>query len=67
MVTLYVRDRCAACIKAKKWLQENNIPFIERNIISDPLTFVEFKEILRLTDNGTGKPMKGDSPPLGMG
>lgn len=31
----------------------NNIPFIERNVFSDPLTFVEIKEILRLTDNGT--------------
>lgn len=53
MITLYIRDRCENCNKARTWLQENRIPFIERNIASDPLTFAEFIEILRLTDNGT--------------
>lgn len=53
MVTLYVTPSCTSCRKAKKWFQENNIPFEERNIMAEPLTRDEIKEILRLTDNGT--------------
>ena len=53
MVTLYVTPSCTSCRKAKKWFMENDIPFKERNIIAEPLTRDEIKEILRLTDNGT--------------
>jgi regulatory protein spx len=53
MVTMYVTRDSTPCIKAKQWFQENDIPFIERNLFSESLTLVEFKEILRLTDNGT--------------
>jgi len=53
MVTLYVTPSCTSCRKAKKWFQENNIPFEERNIMAEPLRRDEIKEILRLTDNGT--------------
>ncbi|WP_405102820.1 transcriptional regulator SpxA [Oceanobacillus sp. FSL H7-0719] len=53
MVTLYVTPSCTSCRKAKKWFENNNIPFKERNIMSEPLTRDEIKEILRLTDNGT--------------
>ncbi|GGN61677.1 MULTISPECIES: transcriptional regulator SpxA [Oceanobacillus] len=53
MVTLYVTPSCTSCRKARKWFQENGIPFKERNIMSDPVSRDEIKEILRLTDNGT--------------
>lgn len=53
MVTLYVTPSCTSCRKAKKWFEENDIAFVERNIMSEPLTRDEIKEILRLTDNGT--------------
>ena len=53
MVTLYVTPSCTSCRKAKKWFQEHDIPFKERNILAEPLTRDEIKEILRLTDNGT--------------
>ncbi|MFJ7726680.1 transcriptional regulator Spx [Neobacillus sp. NPDC097160] len=53
MLILYGKPSGRTCIKAKEWLQENNIPFIERNVFSDPLTFVEIKKILSLTENGT--------------
>src|SRR5690625_7776030 len=53
MVTLYVTPSCTSCRKAKKWYQENNIRFEERNIMAEPLRRDEIKEILRLTDNGT--------------
>lgn len=53
LVTLYVTPSCTSCRKAKKWFEDNEIPFEERNIMSEPLTRDEIKGILRLTDNGT--------------
>jgi regulatory protein spx len=53
MVTLYTSPSCTSCRKAKAWLEENNIPYTERNIFSDPLTIDEIKEILRMTEDGT--------------
>lgn len=53
MVTLYVTSSCASCRKAKAWLEENQIDYIERNILSEPITLDEIKSILRMTENGT--------------
>lgn len=53
MVTLYVTPSCTSCRKAKQWFQDNEIPFIERNVFSEPLSIGEIKEILRLTEDGT--------------
>ena len=53
MVTLYTSPSCTSCRKAKAWLQENGIPFKERNIFSEPLNIDEIKKILRMTEEGT--------------
>ncbi|MFC4620125.1 transcriptional regulator SpxA [Camelliibacillus cellulosilyticus] len=53
MVTLYTSPSCTSCRKAKAWLEEHNIPFVERNIFSEPLSIEEIKEILRMTEDGT--------------
>ena len=53
MVTLYTSPSCTSCRKAKAWLQENGIPFKERNIFSEPLSLNEIKNILRMTEDGT--------------
>jgi regulatory protein spx len=53
MVTLYSSPSCTSCRKAKLWLEENHIPYRERNIFSEPLTIEEIKEILRMTESGT--------------
>ena len=53
MVTLYTAPSCTSCRKAKAWLQENGIPFKERNIFSEPLNIDEIKNILRMTEDGT--------------
>jgi regulatory protein spx len=53
MVTLFTSPSCTSCRKAKAWLEEHEIPYVERNIFSDPLTIEETKEILRMTENGT--------------
>lgn len=44
---------CTSCRKAKAWLEEHPIVYIERNILSNPLTVDEIKSIFRLTEDGT--------------
>ncbi|MFJ8246469.1 transcriptional regulator SpxA [Peribacillus asahii] len=53
MVTLYVTSSCSSCRKAKAWLEEHQIDYIERNILTEPITLDEIKFILRMTENGT--------------
>lgn len=53
MVTLYTSPSCTSCRKARAWLEENNIPYTERNIFSVPLSRIEIKEILKMTEEGT--------------
>ena len=53
MLKLYMSPSCTSCRKARAWLQEHQIPFVERNIFSEPLTQDELKEILRMTEDGT--------------
>lgn len=36
--------KCSTCQKAKKWLENNNISFTERNIIEEAPTSQELKE-----------------------
>lgn len=53
MLTLYTSPSCTSCRKARAWLQEHDIPFVERNIFSEPLNITELKNILRMTEDGT--------------
>lgn len=53
MVTLYITPSCTSCRKARAWLEDNNIPYEERNIFTESLTLDEIRSILRLTENGT--------------
>ena len=53
MVYLYLSPSCTSCRKAKAWLEEHGLAYIERNIFSESLTIEEIKEILRMTEDGT--------------
>ena len=53
MVIIYLSPSCTSCRKAHAWLEEYNIPFIERNIIKNPPTQLEFQKMMSLTVNGT--------------
>ncbi|MGB3160336.1 transcriptional regulator SpxA [Carnobacterium sp.] len=53
MITLYTSPSCASCRKARTWLEENNIDYLEKNIFKEPLTINELKRILSLTESGT--------------
>jgi regulatory protein spx len=53
MVTLYLSPSCTSCRRAKAWLDEHQILYKERNILSEKLTIDEIKNILRHTEDGT--------------
>ena len=53
MILLYTSHGCASCRKAKEWLKERKIPFIEKNIFTSILQDDELRMILRRTENGT--------------
>ena len=52
MVILYTTVSCGSCRKAKAWLEEHQIDYIEKNIVSNSITVDELKSILRLTEEG---------------
>ena len=52
-VTIYTQSSCSSSRKAIKWLKENDISYTEKRITSQPLTLAEFKNILRMTEDGT--------------
>lgn len=45
MLTFYCIDTWSTCRKAKAWLSQNNIEFEYRNLIKDPLSEKEIKEL----------------------
>ncbi|HGL5331865.1 TPA: transcriptional regulator SpxA [Enterococcus faecium] len=53
LYTSYTSPSCTSCRKARAWLQEHQIPFVERNIFSEPLNSSELKAILQMTEDGT--------------
>lgn len=53
MVIIYTSPGCASCRKAKRWLQDNQIVFIEKNIFSNLLQESEIKYLLSRCENGT--------------
>ena len=42
--------RCSTCKKAKKWLEENNLKFDEKDIVEDNPTFEELNEWFEKSD-----------------
>ena len=45
MKTIFIEyPKCSTCKKAKKWLEENSIEFIDRNIVTDTPTQEELTE-----------------------
>ena len=36
--------KCSTCLKAKKWLDDNNIKYEERHIVEDNPKYDEFKK-----------------------
>jgi len=52
MVELYTTPSCSSCRKAKKWLEEFGIPYVEKNLLVTGITRDDIKFILEKTENG---------------
>lgn len=52
MIKLYSVSSNTSCRKARAWLMENNIAFVERNLGDKPLKKQDIKEILAQSENG---------------
>ena len=53
MIKIYTTPSCSSCRKAKKFFTEENIPYLEKNILVTDLNENELKEILTKSENGT--------------
>lgn len=53
MILMYTSFGCSSAIKAKEWLIQHNIGFVEKNISRTLLNKEEIKYILQRCPNGT--------------
>ena len=53
MIKIYTSPSCSSCRKVKKWFDEQNIPYTEKNIFNGNLKEEELRAILEKTENGT--------------
>lgn len=53
MIRIYTSPSCSSCRKVKKWFEEQNIPYQEKNIFSSLLNEEELRDILIKSENGT--------------
>ena len=53
MLKVFTSPSCSSCRKVKKWLTEQEIPFVEHNFLAKPLTDNDIKDILMKSENGT--------------
>lgn len=52
MIKLYTAPSCLSCRKVKKYFKENNIKFVEKNIISTSLNRDDILRMLMDSENG---------------
>lgn len=53
MIKIYTSPSCSSCRKVKKWFDDQDIPYVEKNIFSAVLKEEELKDILTKSENGT--------------
>lgn len=49
---LLVTSSCSSCVRTRKFFVDNNLPFVEENFYSQPISEKHFKDILSLSENG---------------
>ncbi|NLD26466.1 MAG: transcriptional regulator Spx [Acholeplasmataceae bacterium] len=52
MIKLYTSPSCSSCRKVKKYFQQYNIQFVEKNIFTTPLTRDDIFKMLYNSENG---------------
>lgn len=53
MITIYTSPSCSSCRKVKKWFEEQEIPYKEKNIFNAVLNPNELKDMIEKSENGT--------------
>lgn len=53
MIKIYTSPSCSSCRKVKKWFDDQDIPYVEKNIFAATLREEELKDILAKSENGT--------------
>lgn len=53
MIKIYTSPSCSSCRKVKKWFDDQEIPYVEKNIFAATLREEELKDILEKSENGT--------------
>jgi len=53
MLIIYTAPSCTSCRKAKEWLEQYDIPYMEKSLVKDGLSMNELRQILMMTDDGT--------------
>ena len=53
VIDLYLSPSCTSCRKARAWFQSHKVPFVEHNILTQPMTTNDLRQILTKTENGT--------------
>ena len=52
MIKIFTTPSCASCRKAKKWLDEHEVSYEEKNILAFPITKEDIRLMLRNAENG---------------
>lgn len=53
MLVVFTKRNCHSSYKAKRWLEDHQILFVEKRLQTNKMTKSEFFQILQLTENGT--------------
>ena len=53
MIVMYTSEGCSSCRKAKQYMKDNDLSFIEKNISRDTLNEEEIRYLLKRTENGS--------------
>ena len=52
MITIYTTPSCSSCRKAKKWFEEYNLPYKEKNLFLSTITEQDINSMLANAANG---------------
>jgi regulatory protein spx len=53
MIKIYYSPSCSSCRKVKKWFDEQNIPFEQKDIFGKELSKADLMEIIAKAEDGT--------------
>ncbi len=52
MITIFTTPSCSSCRKAKKWLEEHQLPYEEKNLFAHKITLEDISLMLKNAENG---------------